>query len=72
MTETLLPDSWTSVQLADLVVNAQSGFASGDKAVEGGISHLRMNNIGSDGELALDLIRTVEVQLISGPVWFLV
>ena len=63
MTETLLPDSWTSVQLADLVVNAQSGFASGDKAVEGGISHLRMNNIGSDGELALDLIRTVPEKL---------
>lgn len=35
------------------------GFASGEKDVEDGIPHLRMNNIGVTGDLALDLLRTV-------------
>ena len=61
--EEKLPDGWASAVLADVVVNAQSGFASGKKDVPSGLRHLRMNNIGQEGELVLDLIRTVPADL---------
>lgn len=60
-----LPEGWTSTALKDVLEDVQSGFASGEKGVEGGLKHLRMNNIGVDGKLNLDLLRTVPVTLAS-------
>jgi type I restriction enzyme, S subunit len=57
------PEGWACPSLADVVDGAQSGFASGEKAVKGGLQHLRMNNIGEEGSLVLDLIRTVPREL---------
>lgn len=45
--------------LDDPLVEIQNGFACGDKDVIGGSPHLRMNNIGDDGILNLNLVRTV-------------
>ncbi|MEQ1902705.1 MAG: restriction endonuclease subunit S [Pirellulaceae bacterium] len=58
-----LPEGWTSTTIAAVIDDCQPGFASGDKNVEDGVSHLRMNNIGLIGELILDLVRTVPVKL---------
>lgn len=58
-----LPAGWTAATIAGVVEGLQPGFASGQKNVEGGVSHLRMNNIGLRGELILDLVRTVPAQL---------
>jgi type I restriction enzyme S subunit len=54
-----LPRGWEARPVRDLIEDFQPGFASGEKAVDGGVAHLRMNNIGLLGELVLDLIRTV-------------
>jgi type I restriction enzyme S subunit len=37
----------------------QNGFACGEKEVENGVPHLRMNNIDDEGVLNLELVRTV-------------
>lgn len=58
-----LPAGWTSARIQQVVDDFQPGFASGEKNVEGGVAHLRMNNIGLDGELVLDLVRTVPEKL---------
>ena len=58
-----LPEGWASTTVAAVIENFQPGFASGDKNVEFGVSHLRMNNIGLVGELILDLVRTVPEKL---------
>lgn len=58
-----LPQGWAATAVRNVIENLQSGFASGEKNVEGGVAHLRMNNIGLNGELVLDLIRTVPVKL---------
>lgn len=58
-----LPEGWTVTDLEHVIRDYQSGFASGEKDVKGGIAHLRMNNIGVNGELVLDLIRTVPESL---------
>ena len=58
-----LPKGWTSAPVSEVIENFQPGFASGEKTVEGGVAHLRMNNIGLDGDLVLDLIRTVPEKL---------
>ncbi|MCP5522974.1 MAG: restriction endonuclease subunit S [Verrucomicrobiales bacterium] len=58
-----LPQGWVSVPLSETIEDVQPGFASGRKDVEGGITHLRMNNIGLEGELVLDLLRTVPPEL---------
>ncbi len=50
---------WQTYRLGDVVENVQSGFACGDKNVEDGFKHLRMNNIHVDGSLDLSLVRTV-------------
>jgi type I restriction enzyme S subunit len=54
-----IPQGWAKVLVDDVLNDIQSGFASGDKNVKGGLSHLRMNNIGLEGKLVLDLLRTV-------------
>lgn len=54
---------WTTCKLEDVVEGLQSGFASGKKDVENGLKHLRMNNIGVDGKLNLELLRTVPSRL---------
>lgn len=54
-----LPEGWAWATVGDLVVDAQSGFASGKKGVEGGIRHLRMNNIGPDCRLDLSEVTKV-------------
>lgn len=48
-----------SLQLRNLNIEFQNGFACGEKNVQDGIPHLRMNNIDDKGILNLDLIRTV-------------
>ncbi|TXT25217.1 MAG: type I restriction enzyme S subunit [Planctomycetota bacterium] len=58
-----LPEGWASTNVATVIDDCQPGFASGDKNVEDGVSHLRMNNIGLLGELILDLVRTVPEKL---------
>ncbi len=45
--------------LSSLRVGLQNGFACGEKDVEGGLPHLRMNNIADSGELDLALLRRV-------------
>lgn len=50
-----------AVPLGQMDVSLQNGFACGEKEVEGGIPHLRMNNIDDAGVLNLDLVRTVPV-----------
>src|SRR4051812_26179762 len=57
------PNGWTVTRLSDVVEDAQSGFASGEKDVVGGLKHLRMNNIGEEGALVLGLLRTVPHEL---------
>jgi type I restriction enzyme S subunit len=54
-----LPQGWTAALLDEVTHDVRSGFASGKKNVHGGLSHLRMNNIGIGGELVLDLVRAV-------------
>jgi len=53
------PQGWAAAPLRDFVDDVRSGFASGKKSVEGGVAHLRMNNIGPKGKLVLDLVRKV-------------
>jgi type I restriction enzyme S subunit len=60
-----LQKGWTSTTLKDVLEDFQSGFASGEKDVDGGLKHLRMNNIGVEGKLNLDLLRTVPAALAS-------
>jgi restriction endonuclease S subunit len=54
-----LPKGWASTTVGRVIEDLRSGFASGEKSVEGGVAHLRMNNIGLKGELVLDLVRVV-------------
>ncbi len=58
-----LPKGWEIVSVAEVIEDFQPGFASGEKTVEGGVAHLRMNNIGLRGDLVLDLVRTVPEKL---------
>ena len=58
-----LPAGWLPARIEHVIEDFQPGFASGEKNVEGGVAHLRMNNIGLDGELVLDLVRTVPEKL---------
>jgi len=54
-----IPKGWTRASVADVVQDIHAGFASGEKKVEYGVPHLRMNNIGLSGDLVLDILRTV-------------
>jgi type I restriction enzyme S subunit len=45
--------------LSSFQVDLQNGFACGEKDVEDGLPHLRMNNIADSGELDLTLLRRV-------------
>ncbi|HEX9340495.1 MAG TPA: restriction endonuclease subunit S [Thermoplasmata archaeon] len=58
-----LPRDWAWATLGDIILSTQTGFASGKKDVAGGIAHLRMNNIGSDCNLNLSVVRTVPKEL---------
>jgi type I restriction enzyme S subunit len=58
-----LPQRWISAPVSEVIEDFQPGFASGEKNVEGGVAHLRMNNIGLVGELVLELVRTVPAGL---------
>jgi type I restriction enzyme S subunit len=58
-----LPQGWATASVSAVIEDLQPGFASGEKNVEGGVAHLRMNNIGLEGKLVLDLIRTVPERL---------
>lgn len=51
-----------SIPLGQFDLDIQNGFACGQKDVEAGIPHLRMNNIDDAGVLNLDLIRTVPTE----------
>lgn len=55
-----LPPTWRVKPLAELCKSIQPGFAQGTKNVEGGIIHLRMNNIGINFELNFDLVRKIK------------
>ena len=59
-----LPVGWKWATVAEVIDDAQPGFASGQKTVEGGLRHLRMNNIGADCRLNLDLVATVPMILL--------
>jgi len=54
-----LMSSGDAVPLSELEVDLQNGFACGEKDVEDGVPHLRMNNIDDAGVLNLELVRTV-------------
>jgi len=54
-----LISSGEGVPLSELEVDLQNGFACGEKDVEDGVPHLRMNNIDDAGVLNLELVRTV-------------
>jgi type I restriction enzyme S subunit len=58
-----LPEGWEWVTLGNIIIDAQPGFASGKKDVKGGLPHLRMNNIDSECNLNLNLLRTVPKEL---------
>lgn len=58
-----LPTGWATVALLEIIDSYQAGFASGEKDVQNGLAHLRMNNIGIDGSVNLDLVRTVPSSL---------
>lgn len=58
-----LPEGWSWARIGDVVVDAQPGFASGRKGIEGGIRHLRMNNIGPNCMLDLSQVTTVPADL---------
>jgi type I restriction enzyme S subunit len=58
-----LPRDWTRTILAKVLEDCQAGFASGKKDVPDGLPHLRMNNIGVNGKLNLELLRTVPPSL---------
>ena len=50
-------EQWPSEALDDLLCDAQSGFASGERASDG-VIQLRMNNVSTDGTLNLaDMLR---------------
>jgi restriction endonuclease S subunit len=53
-------NSWKTKRLEDICVSIIPGFAEGNKNVEDGTIHLRMNNIGINFELNLDLVRRVK------------
>lgn len=55
----VLPQGWTISNVAQVIEDMSPGFACGEKNVEKGFPHLRMNNIGEDGNLILDLLRKV-------------
>jgi type I restriction enzyme S subunit len=52
------PKGWKAYELADLVSDVKSGFASGEKTGDG-VLQLRMNNVSGDGSLAFDDQRRV-------------
>jgi type I restriction enzyme, S subunit len=54
-----LMNSREGVILGKLNVDLQNGFACGEKDVEDGVPHLRMNNIDDAGVINLGLVRTV-------------
>ncbi|MCI0407230.1 MAG: restriction endonuclease subunit S [Acidobacteria bacterium] len=58
-----LPEGWLWATVGDLVLDVQPGFASGKKGVEGGIRHLRMNNIGPNCMVDLSQVTTVPADL---------
>ena len=58
-----LPKGWKWARLGSIIESSQSGFASGKKDVKEGLFHLRMNNINSECNLNLDLVRTVPKNL---------
>jgi type I restriction enzyme S subunit len=58
-----LPQGWATTTLDEVIEECQSGFASGEKDVRGGVAQLRMNNIGVRGDLLKDLIRHVPASL---------
>jgi len=53
-----LPEEWVWSSLNELA-DTQPGFACGNKSVQDGLMHLRMNNISDECHLNMDLIRKV-------------
>jgi len=51
--------NWVSCELKELIEGFQAGFACGKKDTPNGLKHLRMNNVGVDGNLNFELIRSV-------------
>ena len=54
-----LPLNWSLVKLVEMLEGYQAGFASGEKNIENGLKHLRVNNISVNGKLDLELLRKV-------------
>lgn len=55
------PSGWQILKIGDkrVCLEIQPGFACGVKDVDGGIPHLRMNNISPDGNADFSLIRRI-------------
>jgi type I restriction enzyme, S subunit len=54
-----LPKGWIWKKLGDISSELQQGFAEGQKNIANGIPHLRMNNITTEFETDLSLLRRV-------------
>lgn len=68
MTRDELPQDWRMLRLGDPSVCAdmQPGFACGKKDTAGGVPHLRMNNIRSDGNPDYSLVRRIPPDVANG------
>jgi type I restriction enzyme S subunit len=72
-----LPDGWRLVRLQELILDARAGFACGQRDPEG-VIQLRMNNVGTRGNLIWDDVLRVpadestirEYRLLPGDVVF--
>jgi len=53
------PPGWAGAPVGEVINDFQPGIASGKRNIDGGVPHLRMNNIGLGGGLVLDLFRIV-------------
>jgi type I restriction enzyme S subunit len=54
---------WSMMPLNEALVDIQPGFACGRKVTKGGIVHLRMDNIGIDGQLDTTRITYVDFDI---------
>ena len=54
-------DEWQTMKMTELSESILPGFAEGNKKVQNGLIHLRMNNISTDFRLNFDLLRTISL-----------
>lgn len=70
MARSELPKGWEWKRLGDLLVEIKSGFACSKKhMVDSGITHLRTNNIGVNGELDLSQLVYLPPELVNSNIY---